>query len=162
MDSENATQAARSITDRFEARFNRARELGCTMLLSVVEGRSVLDALRATEASLRTGWRDIASAIQWEPCVVTDGTHAALSALSQADDGSWYWAIDPEDGLWFEPTHWAYPPSTVPISQDGEEHLCVDCVGVLDDDGYCQACEGARDSLTVFQAYERGKRDGAR
>ena len=54
------------------------------------------------------------------------------------------------------------PPSTVPISREGEEHLCVDCVGVLDDDGYCQACEGARDSLTVFQAYERGKRDGAR
>ena len=40
-----------------------------------------------------------------------------------------------------------------------EEALCADCVGCLDDDGYCQACEGQREPLTVYQAYKRGLSD---
>lgn len=62
----------------------------------------------------RDGWRPIADAPDWEPLIVTNGEYVAMSARSEADDGTWYWAIDPEDGLDWEPTHFTYPPGQGP------------------------------------------------
>lgn len=48
----------------------------------------------------------------WDVGVVTDWTNAAVSQKAEADDGEHYFAIDPEDGLEWEPTHWAPFPNS--------------------------------------------------
>lgn len=42
----------------------------------------------------------------WAVGVVTDGVHAAVAQRALADDGEPYFAVDPEDGLDWEPTLW--------------------------------------------------------
>jgi hypothetical protein len=53
----------------------------------------------------------------------------------------------------------SYPDGAGMSAATHFEALCVDCVGCLDDDGYCQACEGQREALTTYQAYKRGLSD---
>ena len=54
----------------------------------------------------------IETMLLWNVGVVTDWTNAAVSQKAEADDGEHYFAIDPEDGLEWEPTHWAPMPNS--------------------------------------------------
>ena len=51
-------------------------------------------------------WQPIETCPMWAVAVVTDGISVAISQRAEADDGTPYWAIDPEDGLDWEPTYW--------------------------------------------------------
>lgn len=54
-------------------------------------------------------WRPIEEVALWDVAVVTNGENVAISQKAEADDGTVYWAIDPEDGLDWEPTHYVPP-----------------------------------------------------
>lgn len=63
-------------------------------------------ALLATPSGRAQAWLPIETAVQWDVAIVTDGESIAVSQLCETDHGEWYWSRDPEDVLWFEPTHW--------------------------------------------------------
>jgi hypothetical protein len=56
-------------------------------------------------------WHPIRTALLWQVAVVTDGERFAKAQLARNDWGDLYWAIDPEDGLDWEPTLWTDPPA---------------------------------------------------
>ncbi len=61
----------------------------------------------------------------WDTGVVTDGERAAVAQKAESDFGGHYFAVEPEDGLEWEPTHWApFPdraaPNTRPTPVEGK------------------------------------------
>jgi hypothetical protein len=80
----------------------------------------VTQRIAAIAALPREQWRTMDSARELEAVVVTDGKEAAIAAKTKDDDGEWYWAVDPEDGLWFVPTHWM-PLPTPPAIRERKE-----------------------------------------
>lgn len=71
-------------------------------------GEMVAAALTPSALSGDAGevWQPIETCPMWAVAVVTDGISVAISQRAEADDGTPYWAIDPEDGLDWEPTYW--------------------------------------------------------
>lgn len=63
-------------------------------------------------------WQDIELLKMWEVAVVTDGENYALAQLAENDWGDPYWAVEPEDGLDWEPTHWTYPLGQEPTERE--------------------------------------------
>lgn len=53
------------------------------------------------------GLLDIETMPMWAVGVVTDGVNAAVSQKAESDFDGHYFAVDPEDALEWEPTHWA-------------------------------------------------------
>ncbi len=51
-------------------------------------------------------WQPIETAPMWVVADVTDGIQVVTAQKAESDFGDHYWAIDPEDGLDWEPTHW--------------------------------------------------------
>jgi len=51
----------------------------------------------------------------WTVGVVTDGERAAVSQKAESDFGGHYFAVDPEDALEWEPTHWSPLPLSIPL-----------------------------------------------
>lgn len=51
------------------------------------------------------GWKLVAGLPMWWAGIVTDGEHVAFAQKAEADFDGYYWAVDPEDALEWEPTH---------------------------------------------------------
>lgn len=82
---------------------------------AVFHGPGGWDACRADAAAgwnQRAGMLPIETMRLWDVGVVTDWANVAVSQKAEADDGEHYFAIDPEDGLDWEPTHWFPLPTT--------------------------------------------------
>lgn len=58
-------------------------------------------------------WRPIDDCPMWELAIVTDGENVAKAQKAECDYGGFYWSIEPEDALEWEPTHWM-PFDTLP------------------------------------------------
>lgn len=57
------------------------------------------------------GLRSIDTMAMWAVGVVTDGERAAIAQKAESDHVDHYFAVEPEDGLDWEPTHWAPMPA---------------------------------------------------
>lgn len=64
------------------------------------------------------GWQPITTMQIWDCGIVTDGKNAAMSQKAESDFGGFYFAVDPEDALEWEPTHWIEAPGdkSAPLS----------------------------------------------
>lgn len=113
----------------------RAREAAELLLIDVKASDCEPYMSRAVQAFARfeaearkderatNGWRDIETMPLWEVGVVTDGERACISQKAQGDfdeGDEHYFAVDPEDALEWQPTHWIPAPATA-ISSDGGE-----------------------------------------
>lgn len=58
------------------------------------------------------GWRSVAGLPMWWAGIVTDGEHVAFAQKAEADFDGYYWAVDPEDALEWEPTHCIAAPGS--------------------------------------------------
>lgn len=59
-------------------------------------------------------WQPIETAPMWIVADVTDGTQVVTAQKAESGlAGGHYWAIDPEDGLDWEPTHWRLSAGTL-------------------------------------------------
>ncbi len=72
----------------------------------------LLNALDEAGAALRP----IETMGLWDTGVVTDGERAAVAQKAESDFGGHYFAIEPEDALEWEPTHWAPFPDRAALS----------------------------------------------
>jgi hypothetical protein len=75
----------------------------------------------ALHALQSEGWRPISEAKVWVVCVVTDGKQVAIAQKALDDWGGEYWAVDPEDGLDWEPTLWMPHPYDAVLPAPPEE-----------------------------------------
>jgi hypothetical protein len=87
------------------------RDIGLVDLEAVLTVAEV-----ALASSTADGWRPTESCPMWQVAIVTDGERAAVAQRAENDFGMPYWAIDPEDGLEWEPTLW----SPIPQERTGE------------------------------------------
>ncbi len=92
------------------------RSVATSELLPADEQPSEIGAAMSALAEPRVpseadGWQPIETAVLWDVAIVTDGEDVALAQLAESDGGENYWAVDPEDGLDWEPTHWIAPPA---------------------------------------------------
>lgn len=60
------------------------------------------------------GWLPIASAPKNTPLIITNSEQATYAALEETDYGGTYWASHYGEAVEWEPTHWAWPPDTLP------------------------------------------------
>jgi len=89
------------------------------------EGCSHCIALVPTQ---RLGWKRIDSAPMWQVAIVTDGENVARAQKAETDYDGFYWAVDSEDALEWEPTHWIEEPdSSPPPSASVEGELSYQC-----------------------------------
>lgn len=58
------------------------------------------------------GWRSVAGLPMWWSGIVTDGERVAFAQKAEADFDGYYWAVDPEDALEWEPTHCIAAPGS--------------------------------------------------
>lgn len=72
--------------------------------------RSALSA-SPEKPTLADGWQPIETCELWQAAIVTDGDNVAIAQKAEADYGGHYWAVDPEDDLEWEPTHWILLPA---------------------------------------------------
>jgi len=83
--------------------------------------RTALGKAAAMAALQSEGWRPISEAKVWVVCVVTDGKQVAIAQKALDDWGGEYWAVDPEDGLDWEPTLWMPHPYDAVLPAPPEE-----------------------------------------
>ena len=85
------------------------------------EGQRIRRGIQTFLASTKSpdadggGWRPIATMKLWDCGIVTDGENVAKSQKAQGefDEGEeHYFAIDPDDALEWQPTHWIGAPDT--------------------------------------------------
>jgi hypothetical protein len=74
----------------------------------------------AGDALREAGWSYVAALPMWSVAVVTDGERVAIAQKAEADFDGYYWAIEPEDALDWEPTHCIALPAALSASPEGE------------------------------------------
>lgn len=77
-------------------------------------------AYDAGDALREAGWSYVAVLPMWSVAVVTDGERVAIAQKAEADFDGYYWAIEPEDALDWEPTHCIALPAALSASPEGE------------------------------------------
>lgn len=106
-DSEHREWLRQAIEDHFAGReVAPPRGLG-NKEAEITRLHAEISALRCELGGLRS----IGTMALWDTGVVTDGERAAVAQKAESDFGGHYFAIEPEDGLEWEPTHWAPFPS---------------------------------------------------
>jgi hypothetical protein len=66
------------------------------------------------------GWQPIDTCPMWQVAIVTDGENVAKAQKAEADFDSFYWSVDPEDCLEWEPTHWIEEPAAALSRKGGQ------------------------------------------